>query len=62
MSAHNIANEWFRYANNDWTVRYPDELSPNEEMVKLAINEARQVYDFCLNKTKTNNAVIEERP
>jgi len=27
------------------TVRYPDELSPNESMVKLAINEAQQVYD-----------------
>ena len=31
-------------------VRYPDELSPDEGMVKLAINEAQQVYDFCVNK------------
>jgi len=33
-------------------VRYPDELSPDEEMVKLAINEAQQVYDFCSDKAK----------
>ena len=32
------------------TVRYPNELSPDEEMVKLAITEAQQVYDFCLSK------------
>ena len=31
-------------------VRYPNELSPDEEMVKLAINKAQQVYDFCLKK------------
>ena len=34
------------------TVRYPDELSPNEEMVKLAFSETLQVYNFCLNNTK----------
>jgi len=33
-------------------VRYPNELSPDEEMVKLAINKAQQVYDFCLKKIK----------
>ena len=33
-------------------VRYPDELSPSEEMVERAINEAQQVFDFCINKTK----------
>ena len=32
-------------------VRYPDELSPDEGMVKLAINEAQQVYDFCVLAT-----------
>jgi len=30
------------------TVRYPDELSPNEDMVKHAINEAQQVYDLII--------------
>jgi HEPN domain-containing protein len=30
------------------TVRYPDELSPNEDMVKRAINEAQQVYDLTI--------------
>jgi len=34
------------------TVRYPDELSPDETMTKLAIAEARQVYDFCIAKIK----------
>ena len=29
------------------TARYPDELSPSENMVKLAINEAQQVYDLA---------------
>ena len=32
-------------------VRYPDELSPDEDMVKLAIVEAQRVYDFCAGKT-----------
>jgi len=32
------------------TVRYPDELSPDEAMTKLAIGEAQQVYDFCIAK------------
>ena len=32
-------------------VRYPDELSPDEGMVKLAINDAQQVYDFCVSAT-----------
>jgi len=35
------------------TVRYPDELSPDETMTKLAIEEARRVYDFCTAKIKT---------
>jgi len=30
------------------TVRYPDELSPNEDMVKHAINEAQQIYDLVI--------------
>jgi len=34
--------------------RYPDELSPDEEMVKLAINKAQQVYDFCVKKAGVN--------
>jgi HEPN domain-containing protein len=33
------------------TARYPDELSPDENMVKIAIHEAQQVYDFCMAKT-----------
>ena len=37
-------------------VRYPDELSPDEEMVKLAINEAQQVYDFCVSATSCNSS------
>ena len=36
-------------------VRYPNELSPDEEMVKLAINKAQQVYDFCLKKIETDS-------
>jgi HEPN domain-containing protein len=38
------------------TVRYPDELSPSEDMVKYAINEAQQVYDLiiiCCQEPKT---------
>ena len=31
-------------------VRYPNELSPNEEMVELAISKTQQVYNFCLSK------------
>ena len=31
-------------------VRYPNELSPNEDMVKFAITKAQQVYDFCIGK------------
>jgi len=31
-------------------VRYPNELSPNEDMVKLAIVKAQEVYDFCADK------------
>jgi HEPN domain-containing protein len=37
------------------TVRYPDEISPNEDMVKLAVKEAQQVYDLaivCCNTEK----------
>jgi len=30
--------------------RYPDELSPDEDMVKRALHTAQQVYDFCLNR------------
>jgi len=33
------------------TVRYPDELSPDEAMVQTAISKAQQVYDFCIAKT-----------
>jgi len=32
-------------------VRYPDELAPNDEMVKIAIDKAQQVYDFCIKRT-----------
>ena len=30
------------------TARYPNELLPHEDMVKLALKEARQVYDFVI--------------
>ena len=33
-------------------IRYPNELSPNEEMVKNAIYKAQQVFDFCIAKIK----------
>jgi len=33
-------------------VRYPNELSPNEEMVKIALIKANAVYDFCFNRTR----------
>jgi HEPN domain-containing protein len=35
------------------TARYPNELSPDENMVKLALHEAQQVYDFCITKCCT---------
>jgi hypothetical protein len=28
--------------------KYPNELCPDENMVKLAINEAQQVYDLVV--------------
>jgi HEPN domain-containing protein len=31
-------------------VRYPDEVVPTESMVKTAIRNAQQVYDFCVSK------------
>jgi len=59
---YSLVNEWLRYACNvvqcahlnpyGIAVRYPNELSPNEEMVNIAIHEAQNVYDFCLNKIK----------
>jgi len=33
-------------------VRYPSELSPNEEMVKTVIEKAQCVYNFCLVKIR----------
>ena len=30
--------------------RYPDDISPSEEMTKIAINEAQRIYEFCLGK------------
>ena len=35
------------------TIRYPNELAPSEDMVKLAIDKAQQIYDFCESKTKS---------
>jgi len=35
------------------TARYPDELVPDENMVKIAIQNAQQVYDFCISKIKS---------
>ena len=49
MSAYNIVEEWLRYGV---TVRYPDELVPDENMVKIAIKEAQQVYNFCKLKIR----------
>ena len=39
------------------TARYPDELIPDENMVKLAIIKAKEVYDFCVSKIKTENSI-----
>jgi HEPN domain-containing protein len=36
------------------TARYPNELSPDENMVKLALHEAQQVYDFCKAKCRAS--------
>jgi HEPN domain-containing protein len=30
--------------------RYPDEFAPDEEIAKLAIDNAQQIYDFCVSK------------
>ena len=44
-------------------VRYPNELSPTEDMVKLAITKAQQVYDFCTGKiVSTTDTVEKEEP
>ncbi|GMO21266.1 MAG: HEPN domain-containing protein [Spirochaetaceae bacterium] len=32
-------------------VRYPNELTPDESMVKSAIARAQKIYDFCTAKT-----------
>jgi HEPN domain-containing protein len=32
------------------TARYPDELSPDENIAKIAIEKAQIVYDFCAAK------------
>jgi hypothetical protein len=37
MNEHKIVTEWLRYAQNDLV------------MVKQAINEAQQVYDFTIS-------------
>ena len=42
------------------TVRYPDELSPNEDMVKHAINEAQQVYDLIIACCQESKKVSKE--
>ena len=32
------------------SVRYPEELCPDENMVKIAVSEAQEVYNFCKSK------------
>jgi HEPN domain-containing protein len=32
------------------TVRYPNELAPDDAIAKRAIDKAQQVYDFCASK------------
>jgi hypothetical protein len=32
------------------TVRYPNELAPDEAIAKHAIAKAQQIYDFCVSK------------
>jgi HEPN domain-containing protein len=32
------------------TVRYPNELAPDEAIAKHTIDKAQQVYDFCVSK------------
>ena len=46
-----IANHCAHLTPYGVAARYPDELSPDENMVKLAISKAQQVYDFCTSKT-----------
>jgi len=42
------------------TIRYPDELAPDEDMVKTAIQNAQQVYDFCISKINSQEAKNRE--
>jgi HEPN domain-containing protein len=36
--------------------RYPDELEVDEPMAKAALEQARQVYEFCLAKLPREEA------
>ena len=47
-----IANQCSRLTAYGVATRYPDELVPDINMITLAIIEAQQVYDFCLEKIK----------
>ena len=44
-----VANQCAHLTPYGVTARYPDEFSPDENMVKLAINEAQQVYDLAVS-------------
>jgi HEPN domain-containing protein len=46
-----IATQCARLDSYGSATRYPKELSPDENIVKRLINEAQQVYDFCLSRT-----------
>ena len=36
-------------------VRYPNELSVDDAIAKLAINDAQVIYDFCIGKVSKSN-------
>ena len=45
-----IVNQCANLTSYGSAARYPDELSPDENIVKRLISEAQQVYDFCISK------------
>ena len=44
------------------TARYPDELAPDENMAKIAIHKAQQIYDFCISKKNEKLEGKKETP
>jgi hypothetical protein len=46
-SFDSITNQCAHLTPYGVTARYPNELCPDENMARIAINEARQVYDLA---------------